>query len=95
MSDFSDFARLSPNIRVHQNEVELHGSKPGFSLNVKPNSYYILFCTGQPVVITDVADKWPAANWTLDSLTERVGDNIAFIRQQTDQEAYKVRMLLG
>ncbi|XP_072178522.1 tRNA wybutosine-synthesizing protein 5-like [Diadema setosum] len=45
---------------------------------------------GVPVIITDVAHKWPAAEWTLDELTRKAGHNKAFIRQQTDQESYKV-----
>ena len=53
-------------------------------------SYFYL---GEPVVITDVATRWPAASWTLDSLIEKAGDNIAFIRQQTNQEEYKVSCL--
>ena len=42
------------------------------------------------MVITDVADKWPSAAWTLDSLCDKVGDNTAFIRQQTNKDDYKV-----
>ncbi|XP_041463000.1 bifunctional peptidase and arginyl-hydroxylase JMJD5-like [Lytechinus variegatus] len=45
---------------------------------------------GVPVVITDVADKWPASQWTLDELSRKAGHNKAFIRQQTDKESYKV-----
>ncbi|XP_038059809.1 bifunctional peptidase and arginyl-hydroxylase JMJD5-like [Patiria miniata] len=43
-----------------------------------------------PVIITDVASKWPAAGWTLESLKERAGHNKAFIRQNTSKEDYKV-----
>ncbi|XP_033120525.1 bifunctional peptidase and arginyl-hydroxylase JMJD5-like [Anneissia japonica] len=44
---------------------------------------------GIPVVITDVADKWPAANWTLDLLCERAGDNVTFVRQNTNSTDYR------
>jgi len=43
----------------------------------------------RPLVITDLTASWPARDWTLLSLRERVGDNEVFIRGGTDKEDYK------
>ncbi|XP_071955678.1 bifunctional peptidase and arginyl-hydroxylase JMJD5-like [Antedon mediterranea] len=44
---------------------------------------------GIPLVITDVANKWPSYNWTLDSLCTRAGDNVTFVRQNTNCTDYR------
>jgi len=33
------------------------------------------FLPARPVIITDATDDWPAREWTIDRLVERVGGN--------------------
>ena len=33
------------------------------------------FLPAKPVIITDATEDWPARNWTIESLVQRVGEN--------------------
>lgn len=46
---------------------------------------------GIPVIITDATEHWPAREWTLDSLCEKVGQNEVCVRGQTNEHNYKVK----
>ncbi|KAK2162698.1 hypothetical protein LSH36_93g03003 [Paralvinella palmiformis] len=46
--------------------------------------------TGTPVIIERATDKWPAKQWTIDSLCELVGDNIVSVRSNTNCTEYKL-----
>jgi len=48
------------------------------------------FVKAKPVIITDATDDWKARNWTVEALSERVGDAEVFIRGKTNQEDYRV-----
>jgi len=48
------------------------------------------FLKAKPVIITDATDDWPARNWTIPSLIERVGENQVWVRGQTNKEDYRV-----
>lgn len=43
------------------------------------------FAAAIPVVITDATSAWPASQWTIESLKQRVGKNEVWIRGRTDQ----------
>ena len=45
---------------------------------------------GRPLVISGFARSWPAMRWTLESLKERVGENIINVRRNTNADDYKV-----
>lgn len=45
---------------------------------------------GKPVIIEDAIDSWPAREWTLESLSERVGQNVVHIRHNTNCEEYRM-----
>merc|ERR1719369_299843 len=48
------------------------------------------FCKAKPVIITDATDGWPARNWTIPDLVDRVGDTQVWIRGKTNKEDYRV-----
>ena len=45
---------------------------------------------GRPVVVEGGIEHWPAREWTLENLCERVGSNKVNVRVNTDCEEYKV-----
>jgi len=48
------------------------------------------FTKAKPVIITDATDGWPARQWTIPSLVEKVGGNDVWIRGNTNRENYRV-----
>ncbi|CAH1798454.1 unnamed protein product [Owenia fusiformis] len=44
---------------------------------------------GEPIIIENAIDDWPAGKWTLDSLSERVGHKTCNVRWKTNTEEYK------
>jgi len=48
------------------------------------------FLKAKPVIITDATDDWPARNWTIPDLVDRVGDTQVWIRGKTNKEDYRV-----
>jgi len=48
------------------------------------------FLPARPVIITDATEDWPARQWTISSLVDRVGDNEVWVRGKTNQEDYRV-----
>ena len=42
------------------------------------------------MVIAGAIDKWPAKEWTLENLCDRVGSNKVNVRVNTDCQEYKV-----
>eukprot|EP00092_Neocalanus_flemingeri_P006015 GFUD01006481.1.p1 GENE.GFUD01006481.1~~GFUD01006481.1.p1 ORF type:complete len:356 (-),score=94.78 GFUD01006481.1:45-1112(-) len=50
----------------------------------------LYFVPAKPVIITDATEDWPARNWTIDNLVERVGDNEVWVRGKTNVEDYRV-----
>ena len=48
------------------------------------------FLPARPVIITDATEDWPARQWTISSLVERVGNNEVWVRGKTNQEDYRV-----
>ena len=48
------------------------------------------FLAARPVIITDATEDWPARQWTISSLVDRVGDNEVWVRGKTNQEDYRV-----
>jgi len=47
------------------------------------------FVAAKPVIITDATTDWPARNWTIESLVERVGSNEVWVRGKTNIEDYR------
>ncbi len=47
------------------------------------------FVTAAPVVLTGATEGWPARDWTLAGLVERVGDNEVFVRGGTHRDDYR------
>ena len=47
------------------------------------------FCTATPVVIEGGTDSWPAREWTLETLMDRVGENEVAVREGTDSGDYR------
>lgn len=47
------------------------------------------FKLAKPVIITGETDQWPAREWTLENLRERVGENQVWIRGKTDRDSYR------
>ena len=45
------------------------------------------FSRARPVVITGATDGWPAREWTIDNLVERVGDNQVVLQSHHDCSA--------
>jgi len=48
------------------------------------------FLPAKPVIITDATEEWPARNWTIENLVERVGHNEVWVRGKTNMEDYRV-----
>ena len=57
------------------------------------NKYYSYFA-GTPLVIEGGLENWPAINWTLESLKEKVGGNEVNVRVNTNCEEYRVGVIL-
>ena len=57
------------------------------------NSFFSYF-SGTPLVIEGGLDNWPAINWTLESLKEKVGGNEVNVRVNTNCEEYRVGVIL-
>ncbi|TRY64207.1 hypothetical protein TCAL_11500 [Tigriopus californicus] len=47
------------------------------------------FLQAKPVVITGATETWPARDWTIANLMERVGQNEVWIRGKTNQDRYR------
>ncbi len=47
------------------------------------------FSLAKPVVITGAADHWPARQWTIPNLVDRVGANEVWVRGDTDRDEYR------
>lgn len=45
---------------------------------------------GKPLILSGFANDWPSRHWTLQSLQERVGENLVTVRRNTDDDDYKV-----
>ena len=54
---------------------------------------FFLF-SGTPLVIEGGLENWPAINWTLESLKEKVGGNEVNVRVNTNCEEYRVGVVL-
>ena len=48
------------------------------------------FLPAKPVIITDATEDWPARDWTIPALVDRVGNNEVWVRGRTNQEDYRV-----
>jgi len=48
------------------------------------------FLPARPVIITDATEDWPARQWTIERLVERVGGNQVWVRGRTNQAEYRV-----
>ena len=48
------------------------------------------FLPARPVIITDATEDWPARDWTIPALVDRVGHNEVWVRGRTNQEDYRV-----
>ena len=46
------------------------------------------------MVIEGALENWPATNWTLESLKEKVGENEVNVRVNTNCEEYRVGVIL-
>ena len=57
------------------------------------NWYFVPF-SGTPLVIEGALENWPAINWTLESLKEKVGGNEVNVRVNTNCEEYRVGVIL-
>ena len=69
-----------------------HSSTPiprvsGLSEKEFHDSYFL---SATPVIITDATEDWPARDWTIPDLVQRVGDNEVWVRGKTNQEDYRV-----
>ena len=53
-------------------------------------SFTSYITVGTPLVIEGALENWPARNWTLQSLKERVGTNEVNVRVNTNCEEYRV-----
>jgi len=47
------------------------------------------FLTATPVILTDMTETWPARDWTIEGLRDRVGDNKVWVRGQTNKKDYR------
>ncbi len=47
------------------------------------------FLRARPVVITGATDAWPARDWTVEGLVERVGQNKVWVRGKTNSQEYR------
>ena len=72
-------------ICAKNNEIERRESC-GLSTQEFLQSY---FQKSRPVVITGATDGWPARQWTIPSLVERVGQNEVWVRGKTNLEDYR------
>jgi len=47
------------------------------------------FQTATPVILTDMTENWPARQWTIEGLVDKVGENEVWVRGKTNQEDYR------